>query len=54
MKTITELNENDIKEIIAKHFDIEKYAVNIETKNECKGYGMSEHNEIIIKCYVSK
>jgi len=54
MKTVIELDENGMKEIIAKHFEVEKYAVNIETKNECKGYGMSEHNEIIVKCYVNK
>lgn len=48
MKHILELNEQDIKEIIANRFSVLSKNVELEVKEECVGYGMGEHMEPVL------
>lgn len=51
MKTIIELDKNDIAKIIAQHFDVKYTDVDVHPFITTKGYGMDEHDEadILIK-----
>lgn len=45
MKTIYKLDADDIKLIIARHFQVDKNNVNVKTERISVGYGTMEHNE---------
>lgn len=57
VKNITiELSDNDVKEIIALYIreslpydGVEAKDVTIKVANECRGYGMDEHQEACFK-----
>lgn len=45
MEMTIELDSNDITEIISKHYGVPVNNVIVFTKEECIGYGMSDHYE---------
>lgn len=47
MKTIVELNTNDIATIIAEHFNVDKNVVTVKTEKVSVGYGLAEHDEYL-------
>lgn len=42
MKTFIELDENDIRKIVAKYYDIPEDKISIYTKTYYEGYGPTE------------
>ena len=46
------LNEDDIRQIIAKHFNVRESNVKLICGQEMKGYGMDEHFESCVSCTV--
>ncbi len=54
MKTKIELDKDDMRKIIAEHFSVKEENVTVECRNECVGYGMSEHIEPVPYCCVEK
>lgn len=55
MRTVKycELNEEDISEIIAKHFGESLSNVELTVETQCVGYGMAEHYEEVILAKVT-
>ena len=47
MKTIVELNTNDIATIIAEHFNVDKNVVTVTTEKVSVGYRLAEHDEYL-------
>lgn len=54
MKTSYQLDENDIKEIIAKYFNISIDDVNLTHYMTTVGYGMDEHDVPVTHVEVSQ
>lgn len=54
MRTTIELSEQDIKEIIAKHFNTTPDRVTVGVEKVCVGYGMAEHEEAVPVIKVTK
>lgn len=52
MKTIYELNENDIVSIVAERFDIEPECVHVSYDNATTGYGVAETTKPTIKIQI--
>lgn len=52
MKKMVELTEEDIMQIIANSFCIDKKNVEIRHFKESKGYGLNEHDASAIKAIV--
>lgn len=52
MKTIINLEQNDIQEIIAKHFNVEVEKVNLEPYQTMVGFYKNEHYESRVRCEV--
>lgn len=52
MKYFIELNEMDIKNIIAEHFDVPSSNVRLEIKKDYEGYGPMEHEVHVAKVVV--
>lgn len=52
MRKLIELDEEDICEIIAKHFSTEREKVILTSYTVAEGYGISEHEVIQIKISV--
>lgn len=44
MKCTLELNQEDIRQIIANQFKVDLPYVNVTTKKQSKGYGPTEHD----------
>lgn len=42
------LDENDITEILAQHFQVAKDKVKLCTKKESRGFFADEHDEIVV------
>lgn len=45
MKQVVCLSEEEIKELIAQHFCVDKDKVRIDVHKEWRGYGLGEHFE---------
>ena len=54
MKTIIELNEDDIAEVLAEHFAVEKSQVKVCPYNTTVGYGMQEQSVPTVKAEIIK
>ncbi len=52
MRQIYNLDENDIRKIIAKYFDVNENKVNISYYEDCEGYGTNEHYVPKVECEV--
>ena len=46
------LNEDDIRQVIANSFSVDKAKVYLITFTETKGYGMGEHTVTSVKAHV--
>lgn len=53
MKTIYELNENDIVSVVAERFDISTECVHISYDNVTTGYGVAETTKPTIKIQIT-
>lgn len=53
MKTIYELNENDIVNVVAERFDIGTECVHISYDNVTTGYGIAETTKPTIKIQIT-
>jgi hypothetical protein len=53
MKTIYELNENDIVKIVADKFDIDTECVHASYDNVTTGYGVAETTKPAIKIQIT-
>ena len=55
MKKIYELDERDIRKIIAEYFDILEDSVQVECTTETRGYGPGEYEvprvKVKVECY---
>ena len=54
MQTIIKLNEDDMINIIANHYQVDKSNVKIRVEQECVGYGIGEHMEPFVFATVIK
>lgn len=52
MKYSIELNEADIKDIIAEHFDVTANNIKLVIEKQCVGYGPMEHETNIVKVFI--
>ena len=53
MKITVELNESDICQIIAEHYnELQQEDVNLYVTKETRGYGPAEHEEDVIKAKI--
>lgn len=54
MKQIIYLDENDLKEIVAKHFNANVSDVRIRISNETRGFGTMEETVNTATCEIEK
>lgn len=54
MKTKIELDEDDMKKIIAEYFSVNEDRATVSAKEMCVGYGMMERRESVPYCIVEK
>ena len=54
MRTITHLDEDDIRRIIAKHFEVQTKDVTIDCYMETFGYGPNEHEEPVVRATIEE
>lgn len=52
MKYFIELNEADIVQIIADHFEVSSTNVNLDIEKQTVGYGPMEHDVNVVKVVV--
>lgn len=53
MMTMTHLDKNDIRSIIAHHFGVKSDDVMIDCYIDTVGYGMNEHKEPTVRAVVT-
>ena len=54
MRIITHLDEDDIREIIAKHFEVHIQDVTIDCYMKMTGYGLNEHEEPAVRVMIEE
>ena len=54
MTTMTHLDKNDIRSIIAHHFGVKSEDVIIDCYIDTVGYGMAEHEEPSVRAVITK
>lgn len=54
METVVNLDANDIRKIIAEHYRVDLDSVTVATRQETRGYGLSERQVYVPVCTVRR